>query len=167
MITGLSQTDGSQTRTVSIDHDSSSGQLLSVIDTLGGITGFGSSASGGWMITNPGRASTTVTYSLGKVSQVDQTNAAGAGTSTTRFSYPSATQTLVADPTTDQSQSVASVPHTTYNLTTTGSQLVASATDPDGHTRSRTYTTLQDIASSTPAAGGGRHSVTPPTATSR
>jgi RHS repeat-associated protein len=155
VITGLSQTVGSQTRTVGIDYDISSGEMLSVTDTLGGVTSFGAGASGGWMITNPDGASTTLFISSGKTSQVNQSNAAGAGTSTTRLTYPSATQTLVADPTTDQSQSVASVPHTTYNLTSTGSQLVSSATDPDGHTRSRGYTTLQDIASSTPAAGGG------------
>jgi RHS repeat-associated protein len=152
-ITELSQTDGSAARMVSLSYGS--GGELSVTDLAGGLTAFSDPASGGWTITNPAGATTTLSYTSGKVSQVQQSNAAGAGTSTTRLTYPSTTQTLVADPTTNQSQSVGSVPHTTYNLTTTGSQLVASTTDPDGHTRSRLYTTLQDIASTTPATGVG------------
>ncbi|MFJ2633295.1 hypothetical protein ACIO6U_15310 [Streptomyces sp. NPDC087422] len=38
------------------------------------------------------------------------------GDSVARLSYPSATQTLLAAPNTDQAQPVASVPHTTYDL---------------------------------------------------
>ncbi|HEX8095792.1 RHS repeat domain-containing protein [Jatrophihabitans sp.] len=158
-ITALTQTDGSASRTITFTHDISAGQFLSVTDLDAGVTGFTDPVTGSanplTRITNPDGASTTLSFSSGKVSRVDQTNAAGAGTSTTRLSYPSTTQTLVADPTTDQSLSVASVPHTTYNLTTSGSQLVSSTTDPNGHTRSKSYTTLQDIASATPAAGGG------------
>jgi hypothetical protein len=76
VITGLSQSDGSQTRTVSFDYDISAGLFLSVTDTLGGITAFGSSAGGGWMITNPDGASTTVSYSSNKVTRVEQSNTA-------------------------------------------------------------------------------------------
>jgi RHS repeat-associated protein len=153
-ITGLSQTDGSQTRTVSLSYGS--GGELSVTDLAGGVTAFSDPASGSWTITNPAGSTTALAFTGSKTSRVEQSNtAAGSpGNSITRLAYPSATQTLVADPTTDQSLSVASVPHTTYNLTSTGSQLVSSATDPNGHSRSRSYTTLQNIASATPAAGG-------------
>lgn len=156
-LTTFTQSDGSQSRTVTLGYDSG-GELVSVTDLAGGVTSFTDSTGSAdpvSSITNPDGASTTLSFGSGKVSQVDQSNAAGAGTSTTRLTYPSATQTLVADPNTDQSQSVASVPHTTYTLDPSGSQLVRTATDPDGHTRSRGYTTLQDIASSKPAAGGG------------
>ncbi len=158
-ITTLSQSDGSHTRSVRLGY-SSGGHLASVTDTIGGVTGFatGSGTDTGQVvtITNPAGSTTTLGFSGSKASQVSQSNTApgSPGTSITRLAYPSSTQTLVADPTTDQSQPVASVPHTTYDLTTDGSMLVSSATDADGHTRLRTYTPLQDIASSTPASGG-------------
>lgn len=158
-IMSLSQTDGSQTRTVSLGYGSA-GELVSVTDLAGGVTYFTDPVTGSAQpvstITNPAGATTTLAFTGSKVSRVEQSNtAAGSpGNSITRFAYPWATQTLVADPTTDQSQPVASVPHTTYNLTASGSRLVYSATDPNGHTRSRSYTTLQNIASATPAAGG-------------
>ncbi len=156
-ITGLSQTSGSLTRSVSLGY-SYQGHLASVTDAAGGITRFASAVGTdtGQLITltNPLGKTSTLSFTSSKVSQVDQANPDGAGTASTRLSYPSASQTLVADPTTDQGQSVASVPHTTYTLTTDGTMLVSSATDPDGNQRSATYTGLANLASATPAAGG-------------
>jgi len=154
-ITGLTQTSGSLTRTVGLYYTSNN-QLESIIDTEGGETIFYNPANDDGKvvrITNPESATTTLGFTGSKVASIAQSNTAGAGTSTTRLTYPTASQTLVADPTTNQSASVASVPHTTYNLTSTGSR-VASATDPLGHTRSATYTALGQVQTSTPAAGG-------------
>ena len=86
------------------------------------------------------------------MAQANPASDGGAGTSTTRLTYPSSTQTLVADPTTNQSNSVASVAHTTYTIDT--NNLVTSTQDQDGNTRSASYTPLGDVASSTNAAGG-------------
>ena len=137
---------------------SSNGHLASVTDANGGITRFASASNSDTgqvtTITNPDGRTTTLSFTGGKVSAVSQQNPTGAGTSTTRLTYPSATRTLVADASTNQSQTVSAAPHTTYNLTSNSSMLVASATDPDGHQRSASYTTLNNIASTTPAAGG-------------
>ena len=155
-LTTFTQSDGTQSRTVTLGYDSL-GELVSVTDLAGGVTSFTDAAGSAdpvTRITNPGGATTTLTFTGGKVSQVDQTNTAGAGTASTRLAYPSTTQTLVADPTTDQGSAVSVVPHTTYALTTDGSQLVASATDPNGHARSATYTSLAQVKTATPAAGG-------------
>ncbi len=87
------------------------------------------------------------------MSQLNPAIDGGAGESVTRLSYPTSTQTLVADPTTDQSQAVSAVPHTTYTIDA-ASELVTSATDPDGHHAAGTYTGNSNVASTTPAAGG-------------
>lgn len=50
---------------------------------------------------------------------------------TTRFAYPSATQTQVAGPTTDQALPVGSVPRTTYTVNST-TKRTSAATDPLG-----------------------------------
>jgi len=158
-MTALTETSGSSTRKVTFGY-SSQGHLASVTDTVNGVTAFssgGSSDTGQVVtITNPAGSSSTLGFTGGKVSQVAQSNtAAGSpGTSITRLAYPSGSQTLVADPTTNQGSTVAAVPHTTYNLTTDGSMLVSSAVDQNGHSRATTYTPLGAIASTTPAAGG-------------
>jgi len=157
-LTTFTQSDGTQSRMVTLGYDSL-GELVSVTDLAGGVTSFTDAAGSAdpvTRITNPGGAATTLTFTAGKVSQVDQSNTAtgSPGTSSTRIEYPSATQTLVADPTTDQGSAVSVVPHSTYALTTDGSQLVASATDPNGHARSATYTSLAQVKTATPAAGG-------------
>ncbi|GHJ52908.1 type IV secretion protein Rhs [Nonomuraea sp. TT08I-71] len=70
----------------------------------------------------------------------DNTTGKGA---TTRFAYPTSSQTMVADPRQDLSQPVASVPHTTYDLNS--DKRVTKATDPAGNERSKTYTPWQDV----------------------
>lgn len=140
-IVSLTQTDGSNTRTVGLTYDSGGTYLDTIQDLSGGSTKVLDSADDGLLTTivNPSNETSTVGYSAGKASSVAQSNAAGAGTSTTRLEYD-AGQTLVADPTTDQGSSVSAVAHTSYSLTSDGTQLVASATDPNGHARSATYT---------------------------
>lgn len=167
-ITTLTQTSGTLTRSVTFGY-TSLGHLSTVTGTDGKVTVFDALAEGSstgsapdtgevLRIVNPaGKATylTNTSTSPKKIASVSQFNPPidhGAGESRTRLTYPSTTQTLVADPTTNLSAAVDTVPHTTYNLTS--SQLVASTIDPNGHSRSRTYTTLGDVASTTPAAGG-------------
>ncbi|MEU7614463.1 hypothetical protein [Micromonospora sp. NPDC049204] len=52
---------------------------------------------------------------------------------TTRFAYPTSSQTMVADPRQDLSQPVASVPHTPYDLNS--DKRVTKTTDPAGNER--------------------------------
>ncbi len=155
----ITQTAGSSTRSVSFGY-SPNGYLHTVTDATGKVTTYATDAGSGdsalvGYITNPNGAATSITYSNGKAIAVAQPNGAAgaAGISTTRFSY-SATTELVADPTTDQTLAVASVPHTTYTLYNATSGLIKQVTDPDGHARSRTYSPLNSIASSSPASGG-------------
>jgi len=159
-ISSLSQTSGTLSRSIGFAY-STNGHLASVTDAVSGVTGFASAygTDTGQLvtITNPKGKTTTLSFATaGQVSQVVQFNPpidGGAGAATTRFDYVSSTQTLTADPTTDQAQSVPVVPHTTYTLTTDGAMLVSSAQDPDNHTRAKTYTTgLENVATLTPAA---------------
>jgi RHS repeat-associated protein len=159
-ITALTQTAGSLTRSVQLQY-SSGGHLAAVIDAAGSVTQFSSPAGTDTgqvvTITNPDNASTTLSYgNSGMVTAVTQANPAidgGAGNATTRLSYPSATQTLVADPTTDQSQAVSAVSHTTYTIDFS-TYLVTRAQDPVGNIRSASYTPFGDVKTSTNAAGG-------------
>ena len=153
----LSQTSGTLSRSLTFGY-STGGHLASVTDDVTGVTSFASAAGTDTgqvvTITNPKSKTATLSFATGgQVASVVQSNAAGAGTSTTRLTYPSATQTLEADPTTNQSLAVSAVPHTTYTINST-SQLVTSAQDPDGNTRAATYTSINNVASATPAAGG-------------
>lgn len=147
-ISSLTQTSGSLSRSIGFGY-STAGHLDSVTDDVNGTTQF-TSAPGtdtGQLvtITNPASKTTTLGFTSGKTSSVAQQNPDGVGTSTTRLTYPSGTQTLVADPTTDQSQPVASVPNTSYTISTDGLMLVTGTTDPDGNKRSSTYTALGNI----------------------
>jgi len=158
-ISSLSQTSGTLSRSIGFAY-STNGHLASVTDAVSGVTGFASAygTDTGQLvtITNPKGKTTTLSFATaGQVSQVVQSNPpidGGAGAATTRFDYVSSTQTLTADPTTNQAQSVPVVPHTTYTLTTDGAMLVSSAQDPDNNTRAKTYTGLENVATLTPAS---------------
>ncbi len=157
-INTLTQTAGSLSRRVNLYYDYYGTNLIQVTDAAGGTTKFAYTGAQITTFTSPIGATTTVSYDASaRATQVAQSNTAtgSPGTSTTRFSYASASQTLVADPTTNQSQAVSAVPQTTYNLTTDGTMLVSSATDPDGHSQSATYNpqTLETL-TQTSAAGG-------------
>lgn len=164
-ITKITQTSGSLTRSATVAY-TTGGHLDSITNTVTGITSFSAtdegSSTGGpdtgevKMITNPRGKNTFLVFAGGKVSQVSQLNPpvdGGAGEPVTRLTYPTSTQTLVADPTTDQAQAVSAVPHTTYTVDA-ASKLVTSASDPDGNHVGRTYTGNSNVASTTPAAGG-------------
>lgn len=158
-ITALTQTSGSLTRNVQLQY-SSGGHLSAVIDAAGSSTQFyspdGTDTGQVAQISNPYNTLTTLSFTSSKVTAVNQSNPpvdGGTGDETTRLVYSSSTQTLVADPTTDQSQAVSAVPHTTYTLDSSTS-LVTSAQDPVGNTRSAGYTPFGDINSTTNAAGG-------------
>ncbi|MEU1589907.1 RHS repeat-associated core domain-containing protein [Micromonospora sp. NPDC005710] len=71
---------------------------------------------------------------------------------TTRLAYTSSTVTDVADPRQDLSQPVTSVPHTTY--TVNSEKRITKAVDPAGNSRSKTYTSFSDVATSVSAEGG-------------
>ncbi|MDG4823232.1 RHS repeat-associated core domain-containing protein [Asanoa sp. WMMD1127] len=70
----------------------------------------------------------------------------------TRWAYPSATQTLVADANTDQAQPVTSVPRSTF--TVNSDKRVTEAVDPAGKTRKTSYTPFFDVATATNGTGG-------------
>ncbi|MFJ5611089.1 RHS repeat domain-containing protein [Streptomyces sp. NPDC093221] len=156
-VTTLKQTasDGS-VRTVAYTVNSS-GDLASVKDTLNRTTSFGYTAHKLTSITNPGGGITNFTYGARGVTSVTQHNTAtgSPGDSVTRLSYPSATQTLLAAPDTNQTQSVSTVPHTTYDLSADNTAHVTKATDADGNVRSKTYTANFDTSTSTIGAGTG------------
>ncbi|MBS2938515.1 RHS repeat-associated core domain-containing protein [Nocardioides sp. J2M5] len=109
----------------------------------------------------PGAVTTSFTYdSSRRVTSITQieNSTGGPGDSITRLAYPSSTQTLVADPTTNQAQAVSVVPHTTYTLDTT--QRVTTAVDAAGRQRSKTYTAMFDTATSTRGTGAGSSTTT-------
>ncbi len=150
-IVSLFQSDGSANRSVGLTYDSNGTYLDMIQDLASGSTKV-LGADDGLLSTIVNPSGETTTIGSGSTT-ITQTNTAGAGTATTRLEYDPG-QTLVADPTTDQASAVSAVAHTTYALTADGSQLVASATDPNGHARSATYTSLAQVKTATPAAGG-------------
>ncbi|MEE6261867.1 RHS repeat-associated core domain-containing protein [Plantactinospora sonchi] len=104
---------------------------------------------------DPG-AVTTITYDASnRVTSVkriiDEKHDPNAG-AVTRWAYPSATQTLVADANTDQSQPVTSVPRTTF--TVNADKRVTRAVDPAGKTRETSYTPHHDVRTHRNGTGG-------------
>lgn len=155
--TTVSQANGSATRSASVTQ-SSAGQPTAITDAAGAKSTFAYNSAGLLsQVSNPLGATTSFSYdSSNRITQVTQSNstAGAAGTSVTRFSYPSSTSTLVADPNTDSAASVSSVPHTTYTLD--ANDLVTSAVDAAGRSRSKSYTSAGlDTASSTTGTSGG------------
>ncbi|MDG4802084.1 RHS repeat-associated core domain-containing protein [Micromonospora sp. WMMD980] len=134
-------------RTVSYKYDANN--RLQAIDLLGATRqwAFEYSAAGDLVkIWSKDDLYSVVTYDgqhrVTSFTQVtDTTTGQGA---TTRLSYPTSSQTMMADPRQDLAQPVASVPHTTYDLNS--DKRVTKATDPAGNERSKTYTTFQDVA---------------------
>ncbi|MEC5153482.1 YD repeat-containing protein, partial [Cryobacterium sp. CAN_C3] len=153
--------DQYNTRTVTYQKNSS-GNLTGFTDAAGNTTSFAYTGTDLTTITAPTGAVTTFTYSgtTHMVSRIDQQNttAGSPGTSTTRLTYPSTSQTLVAGPNTDASVAVATVAHTTYTINPT-QDLVLKAVDAAGRERSKTYTgnadTLTATVGATGAAGTG------------
>lgn len=148
-------TQGASTsRSVSFERPAATATKF--VDARGRATSF-VYASGGYLtrIDAPGGVSTRFTYDTSnRVTSITQIEsvAGGPGDSVTRLAYPSSTQTLVADPSTNQASAVSSVPHTTYTLD--GTQRVTTTVDAAGRIRSRTYTPMFDTATATRGTGG-------------
>ncbi len=138
--------------------------MVKATDPLGRDTTFGYDSNG--LLTSikaPGGASgaeTSFTYdSSNRVTSITQVESSGSpGNSVTRLTYPSATQTLMASPSTDQGQAVASVPHTTYTIDS--NQRVSKAVDAAGRTRADTFTANFDIASHSVGSSGSESTTT-------
>ncbi|ARC58397.1 tRNA nuclease WapA [Frondihabitans sp. 762G35] len=162
LTTTVSQTSGSSNRQVTWSKDSAN-NLTTFVDAAGATTTFAYTGHDLTSITGPTGAVTSFTYdgATHRVAQVDQQNttAGSPGTSTTRLSYTSDTQTLVAGPNTDTAATVGSVPHTTYTIDS--NDLVTKTVDPVGRTRSKTYTnSVNGFAPTTSTEGSGSGSTT-------
>lgn len=154
-LTGLSESGGSAgTRTVSYAVNSSTGNLSTLTQPDNTQITFGYDSSHDLTsITNGDNAQTTLAYnSSHQVTSATQATT-GTTTATTRFAYPSSTQTLEADPNTDQSQAVSSVPHVTYTVGSTDA-LITKVVDQQGNTRSTSYTSFDDVKTYTNGVGG-------------
>lgn len=126
-------------RNIQFVKDASS-NLIKYVDATGKSTGFGYTSGKLTSITNPLGFVTSFTYgSTGLVTQVDQNNttSGSTGTSTTRLSYVSSTQTQVAGPNTSTSSPVASVANTTYTIG--AGLLVTDVKDPLNRDESASY----------------------------
>jgi RHS repeat-associated protein len=98
----------------------------------------------------PATGKVSFTYdSTGRVTSFTRANSRG--DQTTRLDYTNGSQTFVAGAETDQSQSVATVPHTTYTLNP--GDLVIAARDADGRAVSRTFTANLQTATATTGEG--------------
>ena len=119
----LSQSGGSLgTRTVTYTENGN-GDLSSVQQADGTtLNPFGYDSNDNLnSIKNGAGVTTTLVYdSSHRVTSVSQTYGTSSATATTRLSYVSSTETQVAAPNTNQGQSVASVPNTTYTVNSPG-----------------------------------------------
>ena len=156
------QTSGASTRAVAYVKNAAS-NLVKITDANGKQTSFGYSGTLLTSITAPGGAVTTISYDpySQKVLSVSQANTTSGspGTSVTRFAYPSATQTLLARPNTNQGSAVASVPRVTYTVDA-ASMLVTAAVDEMGRSRGATYTPNGDTATATSGSGSSASTMT-------
>ncbi|MDJ0358283.1 hypothetical protein [Paenarthrobacter sp. PH39-S1] len=152
-IASIIQGTGATTRTVSLAHDPY-GVFSGYTDLAGKTTHV--SITGGliYSITPPTGGVISFAYdSSRRVTSITRTNTSpgSPGTSITRFTYPTGTQTLVAGPNTNQGLAVSAVPHTTYTLD--ANDRVTAATDAAGRVRSATYTADSDTLSATQGTG--------------
>ncbi|MGQ1797374.1 RHS repeat-associated core domain-containing protein [Kocuria oceani] len=146
----VTQSTSAENRTVRFEKDSTN-DLAAFVDAEGKRTLFETWSGQVRKITSPTGEVTNIFYDdQNRVTRVGKVNFDGAN-SRTRFEYTSDTQTLVADPNTDQAAAVSAVPRTTYTLN--AGDRVTKVTDPMGRMRSKTYTPDFDTASTTSGAG--------------
>ncbi|WP_181419743.1 RHS repeat-associated core domain-containing protein [Arthrobacter psychrolactophilus] len=153
LLASYSQTSGGATRTASFARDTN-GNLTGFTDRAGMSTTFAYTGGRVSTITTAAGAITKLSYdSSGRVTKMEKTNttAGSPGSSITRLTYPTATQTLVAGPNTDQAVAVATGPRTTYTLTTT--KRVSAVTDSMGRAQAKTYTADFDTLTATQGTG--------------
>lgn len=124
---------------------------LGSIVTPAGTTNLGWSSTTGDLtsVTDPSGLKSSFTYdSSHRVLSVTQGNTAGTGQQpTSRFSYPTATQTLFAGPNTNQSQAITAVPHVTYTID--ASKRPTASTNELGYSSGAQYTPFYDVQSAT------------------
>ena len=146
----VAQSTSSENRTVKFEKDSTN-DLAAFVDAEGKRTEFETWSGQVRKITSPTGDVTNIFYDdQDRVTRVGKVNFDGAN-SRTRFEYTSPTQTLVADPNTDQAAAVSAVPRTTYTLNS--DQRVTAATDAMGRAVSKTYTPDFDTATATSGTG--------------
>ncbi|WIB63333.1 RHS repeat-associated core domain-containing protein [Curtobacterium sp. MCBD17_040] len=165
--TTFTQTNGSATRSIRYSKDGN-GNIVGYTDATGATTTFGYSGQDLTSVTAPNGGVTTFTYdSSDRVTEVDQRNttAGSPGTAVTRLSYVSSTQTQVAGPDTDSSQTVSAVKNTTYTIDASTHD-VTKAVDPDGNTRSASYNAANNAVSQSQVGSGDSTSTTTGTYTS-
>ena len=138
-LSGLSESGGSTgTKNISYTLNSSTGNLTSMTQADGSQIQFGYDSSHDLTsIENYAKNTTSLQYnSAHQVTQVTQQTAAGSAV--TRFDYVSSTETQVADPDTNQSDPVGSVPNVTYTVTASTS-LVTQTEDQGGNIFKASY----------------------------
>lgn len=144
----LADTTGN--RSVDYTVNLSTFQLDSIVSAPG-TTSFGWSGTTGDLssVTDPSGLKTSFTYdSSHRVLSVTQGNTAGTGQQpTSRFSYPTSSQTLFAGPNTNQSQPITAVPHVTYTLDATDRP--TGSTNELGYASGASYTPFYDVKSAT------------------
>lgn len=155
--TTVSQSSGGSSRSMVYTRDGS-GNLTKITDLTGKDTVFGyGPANTLTSIMAPDGGVMTIAYdnqNSRKVTSISRANtsAGSPGASVTRFAYPSATQTLVAQPNMNQAAAVNTVPRITYTVNAT-SKLVTGAIDEMGRQRAATYTGNGDVATATSGTG--------------
>ena len=150
----MSQSSSGAARYAGFTTDPYGENTIEFRDLAGKVTKFAYSGSLLTRITSPTGSQVNFTYDgQGRVTKIDRpnTSAGSPGSSITRMSYPSATQTLLAGPNTNQSAAVNTVPRTTYTLD--GNARVTNVVDAAGRTRSKTYTGDFDTLTATRGTG--------------
>ncbi|MFF1819479.1 RHS repeat-associated core domain-containing protein [Kribbella sp. NPDC058245] len=135
-----------------VDYTYTNGKLTKISDPTDKPTSFGYDATTGDLvtITNGEGKQTAFQYdSSHRVKKVTQDNPAGGAA--TRFTYYSSGETYVADPN-NTATNPADGPQTYYTLNV--QELVTKVVDPLNRVRSKTYTPLNDTATSTSGTGG-------------
>jgi len=158
----VTQSLGSNSRSVTYQKDATGTYLTSFKDALGNTTSFTYTSGVLTKIISTTGAETDVSYNAtGQVSEVDQLNTTpgSPGTSTTRLTYPSTSQTLVAGPDTNTSVAVAAGSHITYTINPT-QNLVQQSTDAMGRVRAATYNTNSLPLTQTSGASGATGTTT-------
>ena len=138
-LSGLSESGGATgTKNITYTVNSSTGNLTSMKQADGLTISFGYDSSHNLTsVQNYAGNSTSLQYnSAHQVTSVTQQTATGSAT--TRFDYVSLTETQVADPNTNQSSPVPSVPNVTYTITASTS-LVTQTVDQGGNTQGAQY----------------------------
>lgn len=156
----VTQSTSSENRTVKFEKDSTN-DLTAFVDAEGKRTEFETFSGQVRKITSPTGAVTDISYDASdRVTAITERNTTtgSPGDSSTRFAYSSATQTLVADPNTNQGSAVSAVPRTTYTLN--ADQRVTAATDAMGRAVSKTYTPDFDTATATSGTGASAGTTT-------